>query len=131
MRQLTPIEAARCARACRWRLARADALWPDGSHAISLSVKRAWDRNPDLALWDAGDTGYWLELPLDPYFWFPRLFDELGRSIRNEPWGIQYSGKHMGKREGDYIAFVGLDAQEDDHPCLALCAAIEATEGRK
>jgi len=116
MRELTKQEAERCARAC-------------GYKNYVEAIEAEWESRPD----DLGKyyTDSWFEdvgthivehenLPLDPYFWFGRLWDrleELADGICFEAYildgGRVYDIRFMGGGVGPHL-----------EPCLALCEAI-------
>jgi len=131
MKQLMRAEAERSARALDWV-------------GLIEAVKRGWLEEPD----DIGDYLYdylyeavstvktdrrticieWKELSLDPYFWFPRLWDRLEGIA---PKGVFRVYVSMDSKTGvEWPDGYGLTqtTKNIDHPCLALCEAIEALE---
>lgn len=125
MRQLTQDESERCHRALGYYI-------HEYPKAVQIMTSAGWQFE---------DTRCWMSpqgepltsvgnLPERPGYLFAALFERLGAFTSDAPWGIQYSGKRMGKREGDYTAFVGEYTEENDHPCLAICAIIETLEGK-
>ena len=112
MQELTQEEAERCARACR-------AKW----------------HNPPCSGWELNDHFRWLcsykdVTPefFDPRFWFPRLFERLNEFPKS--MGLMFGAGVT--PEINEISFHECDEliAEAPHPCLALCAAIEALEGK-
>jgi len=105
--QLTQDVAERCARAC-WGEPIDDGL---------------------LIHWNAGDDGEWpcsCELPLDPSFWFYRLFTAMPQ---DRHWFIRYDPERGAK---NYTVFCGEERVCDcDLLGLfdALCETIEALKG--
>ncbi len=142
MKDLTLDEAKRYARACGWLRDE-----PDGVVFYSYEF---------VATWPRADTNEWVPescLSRDPYFWFPRLWDRLEDKIMEPedptegdvslfPFVMEF--KPTSWHESDPIVKkytihspsagpVGFGAGvkvygEANHPCLALCAAIEALE---
>lgn len=113
MKQLTQDEATRCARACGW-LDISEAVyhnWIDppknvGDYCTDNLFEPVLQ--PDGSILGMEQEG----IDLDPYLWFPRLW-ERRRSLECGGVGIpMWSDRTL---------------VED---CLALCAAIEALEGK-
>lgn len=132
MRQLTQIEAERFPRACGWE-----------QKELLLDCPTDYIKNPEpYKVWVMDDGEYYYDngfkgkaeykpLPLDPRFWFPRLWERLdiltGPDYGDpEPWQLN-SLKVYGKWK---VYIGGVGEFYADHPCLALCAAIEALEGK-
>lgn len=109
--KLTQEVAERCAKACGWRTSK-------GPNPFAKKGYTIW-------WWEDKDHREY-ELSLDPYFWFPRLWDRL---VELTPtWldiGVTKTGMdiHIGRTE----PYGKPDISENNY-CLALCATIEALE---
>lgn len=108
MRQLTQDESERCRKACGWRFI------PPSSNPLPEN-HNCW----------VNEHGQIINgLPLDPYFWFPRLWDRLCLTDCNPVIGF-CDGENM----ATFSVGTSLRQVRAKHPCLALCAAIETLGG--
>jgi len=125
MQALTQDVAERCAKCCGWKL-----LTKNGGDFVPFPNR-----------------------PLDPLFWFGRLWEKWEQSIvdqtRSEPGTVQtdkilkcntylkgtghtrYEVSTQVRRIDGGDELYRLDYGADNHPCLALCVAIEALEKGK
>ena len=113
MDDLTLEQAERCAKA----------LWGDQDIHPKANNKNHWHTEVSVVYED--------ELSLDPYYYFPRLWDKLDTITDcdgGDPdvWSLTSSKKH-----GEYRGYVdGQGGFTGSSPCLALCEAIEALEAK-
>ena len=119
MNRFTQEDAERCARACGWEFVAQAAVGP---------------------VWFYGDTiDDWVPtLSLDPYFWFPRLWERL--KARLGVMGaaeLRYCPKYRTGVSIDVFnapykpGTVEWSKTFTGDECISLCAAIEALEEKK
>ena len=118
MQRLTQKMAERYAKACGWEST--DVLW----------------RNPKVP-YDEYDKMHdyppeYRPLPLDPFFWFPRLWERLDEVT--EYANFELCRDKTDLRVNGYVVRLnwtcGPTAYRAGNPCAALCAAIESLGGK-
>jgi len=131
MKSLTREEAELCARRCGW------------TYYECVREHGTWGRLLEPACWKDAE-GKWVPHTCvitncgydDPYFWFGRLWDKL--EGLTEGWEIHlirivadsYCISVMRKDNNGYPKELKtLSGYGHNHPCLALCEAIEQLKG--
>ena len=131
MNNLTQKEAERCRKACGWEYHDKWKLW------FNIKTMSPWEAAgiANNAVLEAHNTGReYNKLPLDPHFWFGRLWEKLLEKCGTGGWfsTTQDAQNELGKTwMGVYVnqhePHDAVDAKHD-HPCIALAAAIEALD---
>lgn len=104
MQQLTRKQAERCSRACEW-----------------IYCDTTGHGNPIIPYWHVPPQErrhlFAKDIPLDPYFWFPRLWER----YRDGGYAVNVARSLV-------ILLCATGSKELSEVCLWLCAAIEALE---
>ncbi len=121
MDDLTLEQAERCARALKY----------ERDKEVICEASDGTAQTEPVWIDPSDGMGYYT-LPRDPYYWFPRLWDRLEEVHKKDTLGFAlYSGYRI--HSGERSCWVSPDsyaAPPSINPCLALCEAIEALEGK-
>ena len=86
-----------------------------------------------MATWPKADFNDWKPescLPLDPYFWFGRLWDRLCEATGDIAWFEVLADSKQMRIYLNQTEPRDAPNVKSNHPCIALCHAIEILEGK-